>query len=105
MENDTKIDQRLSRLEAVVGGLAESVNALTSDVRTMMTGKPTNWGWIISAASLVAILLTLLVSPIYKETSQNKLLLESIRQKEIEQSYSNGVRDEKIRLLESRKFN
>jgi hypothetical protein len=55
MEKD--IDQRLSRLEATVEGLATNVDSIANSVRVIMTGRPTNWGWIISAASLAIVTL------------------------------------------------
>lgn len=57
MNDDHKLDQRLSRLEAVVESLASDVRAMATSWDAAIRDRRVNWGWIFAGiASAVVII-------------------------------------------------
>jgi len=86
--------EKINDLAASVATINQSVGALTADVRTLIENqkgmfnrinRPTQWGVLVAAAALVAVVLGLVTGPMKEEIGdlEDKLILETNRNIEL----------------------
>lgn len=103
MAEESKLDQRISRLEATVEGIATNLQSLAHTVQTIASQNRTNWGVIISAGSLLVGIITVMgwLGVAKPQEVQSKVLNDKILfQKELFETKLDVV-DREIKLSRS----
>lgn len=106
-----RFDERLSRLEAVVEGVASNMVQVTNDVRNLaqtvqssiraaIKDRRVNWGWIFAGGSVGILLIGFMVrselGPTATGATRNAESIAALEAHELTEAYSRGRRDARL---------
>ena len=96
MTPDKDYDNRLSRVEAVVEGLADELGKLTKAVQTISDRTRPQWGNYMAAASVLLLIIGMVGSGYIRDMKRIEGNVEMLSKTSLTQSYESGRRQVQI---------